>query len=329
MRRRDFLTVLGGAATAWPIVARAQRVGLPVVGFVGIGDGSEQEDSPVTGLREGLRETGFVEGRNVILDIRWIAEPDFERLRAIASELVRRPVAVLVAGGNARVAQAAQAATSTIPIVFGNGSDPVKVGLVASMNRPGGNATGVTYFTSSLVPKRLELLRELVPQAAVIAFLINPRNPVSTGDTQDMQAAALTLDQKIVVLKASTVDEINAAFAAVAREQISAMLVDVDAFFASHAAQFADLAVHYRVPVSYNYGGFVSAGGLISYGDDRQVSRRVLGVYAGRIIKGEKPADLPVIQPTKFELAINLKAAKAIGLVVPELLLARADRVIE
>jgi putative tryptophan/tyrosine transport system substrate-binding protein len=328
MKRREFITLLGGAAAACPLAARAQQAGLPVVGFMSIGAGSGPEDSPVPALREGLRDTGFVEGRNVILDIRFVP-PDLERLRAVASELVRRPVAVLVAGGTATVARAAQAATSTIPIVFGNGSDPIKMGLVASMNRPGGNATGVTWFTSSLVPKRLELLRELTPQASVIAFLINPTNPVSVGDAEDMQAAAQTLGQQIVVLKASTADEIETAFATVARERTAAMLVDVDGFFASRADQFAALAVRYRIPVSYNYAGFVTAGGLMSYGDDRQVSRRWLGIYAGRILKGEKPADLPVIQPTKFELAINLKAAKAIGLAVPELLLARADKVIE
>jgi putative ABC transport system substrate-binding protein len=260
IRRRDFITLLGGAAAAWPLAVRAQQAGLPVVGFIGIEVSSEQEVGATSSLREGLRETGFVEGRNFILDIRLVAD-DFERLRAASSELVRRPVAVLVAAGSAKVAQAAQAATSIIPIVFGNGSDPVKVGLVGSMSRPGGNATGVTWFTSSLVPKRLELLRELVPQARTIAFLINPTNPVSVGDTQEMQAAALTLGQQIIVVKASTVDEIKAAFATVAREHIDAMLVDVDAFFASHPEQFADLAVRYRIPVSYNYAGFVTAGG--------------------------------------------------------------------
>jgi putative ABC transport system substrate-binding protein len=326
--RRDFITLLGGAAATWPLAARAQQAAMPVVGFINIEAGSDQEAGALTALREGLRETGFIEGRNVILDIR-LAADNFERLRAVASELVRRPVTVLVAAGSAKVAQAAQAATSTIPIVFGNGSDPVKVGLVASMNRPGGNATGATWLTSSLVPKRLELLRELVPQMRVIAFLINPTNPVSVGDTQEMQEAALTLGQQLIVLKASTVDEIKVAFATAARERIDAMLVDVDAFFAGHADQFADLAVRHRIPVSYNFAGFVTAGGLMSYGDDRQASRRWLGIYAGRILKGEKPSDLPVIQPTKFELAINLKAAKAIGLVVPELMLARADRVIE
>ena len=327
MRRRDFI-VLAGSAAAWPLAAPAQQAALPVVGFIGIG-ASEQSDSPTVGLREGLREVGFVEGRNVTLEIRFVADPDFERLRAVASELVRRPVAVLVAGGTAKVAQAAQAATATIPIVFGNGSDPVKVGLVASINRPGGNATGVTYFTSALVPKRLELLRELIPQAKTIAFLINPTNPVSQGDTQDMAKAAQTVGLQVVVVMASTTDEIEAAFATVAQERIGALLVDVDAFFASHADQFAALAVRHHIPVSYNYGGFVTAGGLMSYGDDRQVTRRVLGLYAGRILKGEKPADLPVIQPTKFELAINLKAAKAIGLAIPESLLLRADKVIE
>jgi putative ABC transport system substrate-binding protein len=234
LKRREFITLLGGAAAAtWPLAARAQQAGLPVVGFMTLGPGSEPEDSSIPALREGLRETGFVEGRNVILDIRFVP-PDFERIRAVALELVRRPVAVLVAAGTANVARAAQAATSTIPIVFGNGSDPVKMALVASMNRPGGNATGVTWFTSSLIPKRLELLRELVPQAMVIAFLTNPTNPVSIGDEQDIRTAAMTLGQEIAVVKASTGDEIEAAFATVVRDRTQCSLMWMDSSSRMH-----------------------------------------------------------------------------------------------
>src|SRR5262249_1938351 len=257
------------------------------------------------------------------------SDGQFDRLQALASDLVRRPVTVLIAAGSARSAQAAKAATATLPIVFANGSDPVKIGLVASMNRPGGNATGVSFYTSTPGPKRLELLRELLPQAGTIAFLVNPSNPVTDGDIKDMDNAARSVGQPILVVHASNEKEIDVAFATVAQERASALLVNVDAFFSARRHQLADLAARYRIPASYNNGQYVVAGGLMSYGDNRADSYRQAGVYAGRILKGEKPADLPVIQPTRFELVINLKVAKALGLTVPDKLLALADEVIE
>ena len=301
---------------------------MPVVGVLGIGPLGSDATS-MMGLRKGLNEQGFVEGRNVTIETRSTPAADHDHLVALASDLVRYPAAVLIATGSAGVAKAAKTATASIPILFANGSDPVKVGLVASMNRPGGNATGVSFFTSTLGPKRLELLRELVPQATTIAFLVNPTNPVTEGDTKDMEGAARSVGQRIIVVTASNENEIDAAFVTAAGERVGALLVNVDAFFNSRRAQLAALAARYRIPASYNNSQYVRAGGLMSYGDDRLDSYRHVGVYAGRILKGEKPADLPVIQPTKFELVINLKTAKALGLEVPPMLLARADEVIE
>jgi putative ABC transport system substrate-binding protein len=330
MRRREFIMLLGGAAatTALPLMARAQQSAVPVLGVLGIGPLGSDATS-MMGLRRGLNEQGFVEGRNVTIETRSTPAADYDHLVALASDLVRHPAAVLIATGSAGVAKAAKAATASIPIVFANGSDPVKVGLVASMNSPGGNATGVSFFTSTLGPKRLELLRELVPQATTIAFLVNPTNPVTEGDTKDMEAAAQSVGQRIIVVTASNGNEIDAALATASRERVGALLVNVDAFFSSRRHQLAALAARYRIPASYNNSQYVRAGGLMSYGDDRLDSYRHVGVYAGRILKGEKPADLPVLQPTKYELVINLKTAKALGLEVPPMLLARADEVIE
>jgi putative tryptophan/tyrosine transport system substrate-binding protein len=313
VRRREFITLLGAAAAAWPLAAGAQQAPMPVIGFLSIGS-LESNAASMAGFRRGLNEQGFVEGRNVMIETRFAADARYERLLALASDLVRRPVAVLIATGSASSARAAKAATTTIPIVFANGSDPVSIGLVASMNRPGGNATGVSYFTSTLGPKRLELLRELVPQATTIAFLVK---------------AARSVGQRIIVVSASNEKEIDAAFESVAGERAGALLVNVDAFFLSRRDQLVELAARYRVPASYNNGEYVKVGGLMSYGDNRTDSYRQVGVYAARVLKGEKPADLPVMQPTKFELFINLKTAKALGLEVPPLLLARADEVIE
>jgi putative ABC transport system substrate-binding protein len=328
VRRREFITLLGAAAAAWPLAAGAQQAPMPVIGFLSIGS-LESNAASMAGFRRGLNEQGFVEGRNVMIETRFAADARYERLLALASDLVRRPVAVLIATGSASSARAAKAATTTIPIVFANGSDPVSIGLVASMNRPGGNATGVSYFTSTLGPKRLELLRELVPQATTIAFLVNQTNPVTEGDTKEMQKAARSVGQRIIVVSASNEKEIDAAFESVAGERAGALLVNVDAFFLSRRDQLVELAARYRVPASYNNGEYVKVGGLMSYGDNRTDSYRQVGVYAARVLKGEKPADLPVMQPTKFELFINLKTAKALGLEVPPLLLARADEVIE
>jgi putative ABC transport system substrate-binding protein len=325
MIRREFITLLGGAAAAaWPLAARAQQ-SMPVVGVLGIFS-LDESTTPMRGLRKGLEETGFFVSRNVRIETR---SGPYDRLPGLATDLISYPVNVLVATGSARVAQVAKAAAPNLPIVFANGSDPVKVGLVASMNRPGSNATGVSFYTSTLGPKRLELLRELIPQVNTIALLVNPTNPVTQGDIKDMEEAAGSIGQRLIIVSASTENEIETAFAEMARDRVDAIIVNVDAFFASRRHQLASLAERYRIPASYNNGMYTRAGGLISYGDDRLDSYRQVGVYVGRILKGDKPADLPIMQPTKFELVINLKTAKALGLEVPPTLLARADEVIE
>ena len=326
MRRRDFIALLGGAGAAWPLLAPAQQAKLPVIGWLSIGSPGA---SIVEGLRRGLNEQGLTEGRNFVIETRVSATGEYDRLLALASELVRLPVAVLFAAGSAGFARAARAATSSIPIVFANGSDPVKVGLVASLNRPGGNTTGVSFYTSELVPKRLQLLRELVPQAQTIAFLVNPTNPVAEGDTDELNAAARSIGQPVIVLKASNESEIEAAFAAIARERAGALLVDVDAFFNSRRDRLAALTARYRVPASFNNRAYVEAGGFMSYGPNLDDAIRQAGIYVGRILKGERPADLPVMQPTKFDLVIHIKTARALGLTVPDTLLAIADEVIE
>ena len=322
IRRREFITLLGSAA-AWPLAARAQRQQpMPVIGVLNSGGPFSADPA----FRRGLSELGFVEGRNVAFEYLW-ADGQYDRLPALAAELVRRKVAVIYATGTANSARAAKAATAFIPIVFQNGSDPIKVGLVTSMNRPGGNATGVINFISTLVAKRLGMLRELVPQANLIGFLTNPANPLS--DPADIQAAAHGVGQQMIVLSASTVDEIDKAFAAAAQQGVGALLVDGDVLFNNRHDQFAALAAHYKIPTSYPNRVFSDAGGLTSYSVAPPEPARLSGVYVGRILKGDKPADLPVLQPTKFLLVINLKTAKARGLTVPLTLLANADEVIE
>jgi putative tryptophan/tyrosine transport system substrate-binding protein len=318
---------LAGAA-AWPLVARAQQPpAMPVIGWL---DGGQGQPNPAgeTAFRKGLSEMGYVEGRNVAIEYRGRGHP--EQLPAAAAELVRQRVAVIFATETANSALAARAATPTIPIVFINGADPVKLGLIASYSRPGGNATGVSYYSAELVSKRLELLLKLVQQAAVIGFLINPNNRISERDKADIEAAARTVGQPIMVLQATTSEEIDTAFATFAAAQVSALLVDGDGLlFNRRAAQFAVLTARYRLPASYPTRVYADAGGLMSYGDHRSESWREAGVYVGRVLKGEKPADLPVVQPTKFEFVINLRTAKALGLTIPETLLATADEVIE
>jgi putative ABC transport system substrate-binding protein len=315
---------LVGGVTAWPLAARAQRSTMPVIGQLTIGELIFDAS-----FRDGLREQGFIEGRTVLIENRVAPTGQYDRLLALASDLVRLGVSVLYTPGSAGVARAAKAATSTVPIVFANGSDPVKVGLVASFNRPGGNATGISFYTSALVPKRLELLRELRPQAETIAFLVNPTNPVSEGDVEDMEEAARRVGQRIIVVRARNETEIDTAFATMSQQRADALLVDVDAYFSSRREQLAALASRHRIPASYNNRAYVEAGGLMSYGSNINVAVRQAGFYVGRILKGEKPAELPVLQPTKFELLINLKTAKVLGLDVPPMLLARADEVIE
>lgn len=329
MRRRKFIALIGGAA-AMPLAARAQQhAAMPVVGIVSIFSLNPAESEQVVALYKGLAEGGFVVGQNVAVDTRWARDARPDQLLTFAKELVQRPVSILVASGSAGVARAAMTATKTIPIVFANGGDAVKLGLVASMNRPGGNVTGISFNTSTLGPKRLELLRELVPRANTIGFLVNPTNPVTEGDIAEIRKAAASIGQKLMFAEARTESEIDEAFAKIAEQRADALIVNVDGFFNARRRQLAVLAERYRIPTSYNNSIYVKAGGLMSYGDDRADSYRHVGRYVARILKGERPADLPVMQPTKFEFAINLRAAKSIGLSVSPTLLARADEVIE
>jgi putative ABC transport system substrate-binding protein len=328
IRRRDFIRLLGGAAAAWPLTARAQQPAVPVIGFVSAGSGGDPRNRAA--FRQGLSKTGYVEGQNVAFEVRR-ANGQFDRLPALAADLVRRRVAVIVvAGDNAAVA--VKAATATIPIVFQVTEDPVKLGLVASLSRPGGNATGINFFVTELAPKRLRLLHDLVPKAVRVAVLWNP-NPLddAPGDTtlQDLQEAARTVGLQIRMLNATTIGEIDAAFATFARERPDALFVTSTAFFNSRSEQIASLAARDRIPASYGSRESVEAGGLMSYGTDTAERWRQAGVYTGSILKGAKPADLPVVQSTKFELVINLQTARLLGIEVPPSILAIADEVIE
>jgi putative ABC transport system substrate-binding protein len=325
-QRREFITLLGGAA-AWPVAARAQQPAMPVIGYLGpTSVGSTRVD--LDGFRQGLADAGFVEGRNVTIEYRW-AEGRNDRLPALATELVARQVAVMAVNSNA-AGVAAKAATSTIPIVFQMGGDPVKFGFVASLNRPGGNLTGVAILSDVLIKKRLELLHELVPDSAVIAILLNSSNPDIDTRLRDVQSAAQAIGQQIHVLMASTPGEIDAAFATLAERRFGALLVQNDPFLSDQRRQqIIALATRHGVPAGFEQRSIVEAGGLMSYGVSRIEASRQIGVYVGRILKGEKPADLPVVRPTKFELALNLIVAKALGLTVPPTLLATADEVIE
>jgi putative ABC transport system substrate-binding protein len=325
MKRRDFITVVGGAA-AWPLAARAQQP-MPAIGFMHSAS-PDRRRPQVAAFREGLNETGFTEGRNATIEYRW-AEDQYERLPEFATDLVRRRVAVIAAIGNATVALAAKAATTTLPIVFMTSSDPVQSGLVASLNRPGGNVTGITEISVELTGKRLELLHELVPAAARIAVLVNPDSPYTVSVIADVRAAAAALGKQIEVLTASSSHDINTAFASLAHKRIDALLVVTDSLFLSRRGQLTMQAVRHALPAIFPFREDVESGGLMSYGPSNLDSYRHAGVYTGRILKGEKPAEMPVQQPTKFELVINLQTAKVIGLEVPPMLLSRADEVIE
>jgi putative ABC transport system substrate-binding protein len=327
VKRRDFITLLGCAAAAWPLAARAQQPAMPVVGFLHYGS-PEPNVKRVAAFRKGLSETGFIEAQNVAIEFRWAAGQD-DRLQELASDLVRRRVAAIATPGSTPAALAAKSATTTIPIVFAIAGDPVALGLVASLNRPGSNLTGFGFQNVELMAKRLGLLHELMPGAARVVALVNPNSPL-TEIVRDLGAAAPPLGVQIEILYASTDREIDAAFAKLVPKPGGAVvLVSPDAFFFDRRRQLVSLATRHAIPVIYSAREFTDDGGLMSYGPDLVNAFQETGIYVGRILKGEKPADLPVAQPTKFELIINLKTAKALGLDVPPMLLARADEVIE
>jgi len=325
MRRRDLITLLGGAAAAWPLAARAQKPALPMVGF--INSASAEGYAPMAAaFRQGLKESGFVEGQNVAIEYRW-ANGQYDLVPAMAAELARSRPAVIVA--NAPGVLAVKAAITTIPIVFTTADDPVQIGLVTSLSRPGGNVTGVTQLNVEVMPKRLELMHELVPVATTIALLVNPTNPNTATQLRDLQAAARTLGLQLHVLHASNERDFDPLFATVAQLQAKALVIGTDGFFISQTERLAALTLRHAVPAIFQGRAFAAAGGLISYGGNTEDSYRVAGVYAGRILKGEDPGDLPVQQSTKVELFLNLKAAKALGISFPLVLLGRADEVIE
>jgi ABC-type uncharacterized transport system substrate-binding protein len=325
MRRRTFITLLGGAAAAWPLAVRAQQPAMPVIGFLRSTSLAPFE-SLATAFRQGLNETGFVEGQNVAVEYRY-ADNQHDRLPALVADLLRRSVAVIVA--NNASALAAISGTTTVPIVFATGGDPVRDGLVTSLNRPGGNVTGVVFFSSVLAAKRLDLLRQLVPQATTIAVLVNPNLPNTEAEYQAVQAAAQAIGQQLVIVEAGNDPDIEAAFAVFLQRGAGALFVGSGPFFNSRREHIVALAARHRLPASYGLRDQAVAGGLISYGASQSDAYRQAGIYAGRILKGEKPGDLPVIRSTKLEFVLNLKTAKALGLHVPDKLLALADEVIE
>jgi putative ABC transport system substrate-binding protein len=326
VKRREFITLLGGAAAVWPLVARAQQQAMPVIGFLHFGS-PDLFTFQATAFGQGLKETGYVEGQNVGIEYRW-AEGRYDRLPSLASDLVSRKVDLIAAFGPPP-ATAAKNATSTIPIVFTVGSDPVWDGLVTSLARPSGNLTGISMLAVQLVPKRLELVSELIPQAKSFALLVNPNNGYSERMIRDVEDTARAKGMPLRILKASTESEIDAAFAALGNPRIDALVIGDDPFFTARRVQLVALASRYAVPATYQFREFAVAGGLASYGPSLKTASRDAGVYAGKILKGAKPSDLPVAQPTQFELVINLKTARALGLTVPDALLARADEVIE
>jgi putative tryptophan/tyrosine transport system substrate-binding protein len=327
MKRRAIIALLGGAAAAWPLAARAQQAAMPVIGYLDPRS-PDAISERLRAFRQGLKDAGFVEGENVAIEYRW-AEGQYERLQALAADLVRRQVAVITPAGTPSIF-AAKAATSTIPIVFMTGDDPVRVGLVASLARPGGNLTGIGFLSTELAAKRLELLRELVPKAARVAILVNPASAAQAEATvREVEPAARTMGLQIQVFNANTSREIGAAFESMERERPDALFVGPDPFFTARRVQLAHLATRYAVPAIYVGREFAEAGGLMSYGANIADAWRQAGVYTGRILKGTKPADLPVVQASKFELTINAETARMLGLTVPPTLLSRADEVIE
>jgi putative ABC transport system substrate-binding protein len=327
MRRRSFIALVGGAA-AWPLTARAQQPAVPVIGF--LNSASPDSFAPqLAGFRQGLHEIGYTEGQNIAIEFRW-AKSQYDRLPGLAADLVHRQVAVIAATGGSVSGLAAKSVTTTIPIVFTSGGDPVQRGLVKSVNRPGGNITGVSLFTSTLAAKRLELLHEMAPAARVVALLVNPANPNSEPDTRAVQEAAPAMGLQIVVLKASNGTEIEAAFAAMSQSKVGALLVGADPLFNNSGRdQLIVLAARHAIPAIYDWRDVAAAGGLVSYGSNLAEGYRLAGLYTGRILKGEKPGDLPVQQPVKFELVINLKTARALGLTISNQMQLLADEVIE
>jgi len=327
MRRREFISLLGGGVTAWPLLVRAQQT-MPVIGFLGSSSLDLYAD-PVRAFRQGLGETGYVEGRNVAIEFRW-ANGQNERLPALAADLVRRQVTVIVAPGSTPAALAAKAATTTIPIVFQVGIDPIAAGLVTSLARPGGNVTGVTNINTELVSKRLELLRELVPKAAIVALLVNPTSPeITEAVSKELQATTRTLGLQLHILHASNDRDFDTVFTTLAQLRVGALVIAPDAFFISRNEQLGILTSRHGVPAITQFREFAAAGGLMSYGGSFSEPTRQVGIYTGRILKGEKPVNLPVQQPIKVELVINLKTARALGVTVPQSVLNRADEVIE
>jgi ABC-type uncharacterized transport system substrate-binding protein len=327
MQRREFVTILGGAVAAWPLVARAQQAAMPVVGYFYPGVPEASGATQATAFRKGLGEAGYVEGRNVTVEYRW-GQNDPARLTELAADLVRRRVAVIAAPSNAS-AFAAKAATTTIPIVFGTGSDPVRLGLVDSLNRPGGNVTGFNNFITDLAPKQLGLFHELIPKAARFAALVDPSNPATEPFIKDAQAAAGAMGRQIEIVAVSTNRDIEAAFSSLEQKQTDALLVSPAPLFGNRRGQLVTLATHYRLPTMYVTREMVEIGGLMSYGTSLGEMARQVGLYTGRILKGEKPGDLPVQRATKFEFLINLQTARLLGIEVPATLLAIADEVID
>jgi putative ABC transport system substrate-binding protein len=324
IQRREFITLFAGATVAWPLPARAQQPAMPVIGFL---DGANFADADTPPFRQGLRQAGFDEGHNVAIE-KSGADGQYERLPELAAALVRRQVAV-IAAATPVAALAAKASTTTIPVVFRLGSDPVKDGLVASLNRPDGNVTGVTFFSNLLVSKRMALLYDILPNAAVIAVLVNPGNANAVLELHDAEVAARTLGRQLIVFRATTEREIETSFASLAQQGVAALFITGDAYFTSRRDQIVSLAARHSIATSCPNSAYVTGGALMSYGADRLDADRQFGIYVGRVLKGEKPADLPVMQPTKFELVINLKTAKALGLIVPNSMQLLADEVIE
>src|SRR5579862_2473289 len=327
--RRQFISVLGGAAVTWPSAAHAQQPALPVVGFVRVGS-PDASAGYVAAFRKGLNEEGYVEGQNVTVEYHWLGGGQYDQMKALMADLVRRQVAVIATPGNTPAALAAKAATATIPIVFGVTQDPVQLGLVTSLARPGGNATGINFFANEVVEKRLRLLHDMVPKAVRIAVLVNPANVANTEATlRDVREAASAIGLQLQILNATTIGEIDAAFATLAGARLDALFVGGNAFFLDRRVQFVTLTARDRIPATYAQSDFVSAGGLMSYGTDLADAFHQVGIYTGQILKGAKPADLPVLQSTKFAFVINLQTARALGIAVPPAVLSIADEVIE